>query len=146
MGSTSATLLDPKDYAGKIFLNGEFVSSKSQHSFSLKNPKDGSVVVEGVPICNSEDVDLAVKAAEAAFNGPWSKFTHLRRTECFHKLLALLEDQLIPILTLDSYTSGNPVSLIPTREKNYIKNGILYYSGWTDKLKGDYFPDDDGME
>lgn len=109
VGSTAITLLDPKDYAGKIFLNGEFVLSKSQHSFSLKNPKDGSIVVEDVPVCNSEDIDLAVETAEAAFNGPWSKFTHMQRTECFHKLLALLEDQLIPILTLDSYTSGNPV-------------------------------------
>lgn len=144
MASTAIPMLNPKDYAGKIFLNGEFVLSKSKHAFLLKNPKDGSVVVEGIPICNEEDVDLAVDAAEAAFSGPWSKFTQLQRTECLQKLAALVEDQLIPILTLDSYTSGNPVSLIPTREKNYIKNGVLYYSGWADKLKGDYFPADDG--
>lgn len=145
MGSTATPVLNPKDYAGKIFLNGEYVSSKSKHSFSLKNPKDGSIVVEGVPICNKEDVDLAVEAAEAAFNGPWSKFTPMQRTECLHKLGALLEDQLIPILTLDSCTGGNPVSLIPTREKGYIKTGLIYYSGWADKLKGDYYPADDGM-
>ena len=74
----------------------------------------------------------------------WSKFTAVQRTECLLKLVGLLEEQLIPILTLDSLTGGNPVSLIPTREKNYIKNGIIYYAGWTDKQKGDYFPADDG--
>ena len=90
------------------------------------------------------DVDLAVKAAEEAFNGEWRKFSGMQRASCFHKLAELLEDELIPILTLDSYTSGNPVSIIPTREKNYIKNNILYYAGWTDKQRGDYFPADDG--
>ena len=46
-----------------------------------------------------------------------------------NKLGASMGEQLIPILTLDSYTSGNHVSLILTREKNDIKNCLLYYSG-----------------
>ncbi|KAL7931897.1 aldehyde dehydrogenase [Trichoderma chlorosporum] len=53
--------------------------------------------------------------------------------------------KLPDILGLDSLTTGNPVSLIPTREKNYVKNCLLYYDGWTDKLRGDYFPADDGF-
>ena len=144
MGDASLPALNVSDYAGKIYLNGQFVPSKSKETFSLKNPKDNSIAVEGIPKANAKDIDLAVRYAQEAFNGPWGKFSALQRTECLHKLGALMEEQLIPILTLDSYTSGNPVSLIPTREKNYIKNCILYYSGWTDKQKGDYLPDDDG--
>ena len=142
MGDASAPL-DPRKYT-QIYLNGEYVDSKSKETFSLKNPKNNSIAVEGIPFCGAEDVELAVKYAEEAYNGPWSKFTALQRTECFHRLGALVEEQLLPILTLDSLTSGNPVSLIPTRERTYIKNCILYYSGWTDKQKGDYFPADDG--
>jgi acyl-CoA reductase-like NAD-dependent aldehyde dehydrogenase len=142
MGSASA--YNPKEFT-KIYLNGEYVKSTSKETFSVKNPKDNSVVVEGVPLSGPEDVELAVKYAEEAYNGPWSKFTALERTQCFHRLAAILEDKLLDILTLDSLTSGNPVSIIPTREKNYIKNAILYYAGWTDKQKGDYFPADDGM-
>jgi aldehyde dehydrogenase (NAD+)/retinal dehydrogenase len=136
--------LNPQDFT-KIYLNGAYVDSASKETFSLTNPKDNSFVVGGIPLCGEEDIDLAVQYAEAAFSGPWSKFTAIQRTECFIKLAALVEDQLIPILTLDSLTSGNPVSIIPTREKNYIKNCILYYSGWTDKFKGDYLPADDGV-
>jgi acyl-CoA reductase-like NAD-dependent aldehyde dehydrogenase len=143
MGDASA--LNPASYTNKLYLNGSYVPSKSTSTFSLKNPKDNTTVVSGIPNANAEDIDLAVQYAEEAFyNGPWSKFSALQRTECFVKLAALLEEQLIPILTLDSLTSGNPVSLIPTREGNYIKNCILYYAGWTDKLRGDYFPADDG--
>lgn len=146
MGSTTtAAALSPRDYENKIYIDGGFIASKSSGSYSLQNPKDNSVVISSIPIANVEDIDLAVTAAEAAFHGPWRKFTAMQRTECLHRLAALLEEQLIPILTLDSLTSGNPVSIIPTREKNYIKNCILYYSGFTDKMKGDYLPDDDGM-
>lgn len=133
----------PQDFT-KIYLNGEYVSSQSKTTYSLKNPKDNTMVVENLPISGAEDVDLAVKYAEEAYNGPWSKFTAMQRTACLNKLATLLEDKLLPILTLDSLTSGNPVSLIPTREKNYIKNCLLYYAGWTDKQKGDYYPADDG--
>jgi acyl-CoA reductase-like NAD-dependent aldehyde dehydrogenase len=69
MGDASVPKLNPADYSGKLYLNGEFVSSKSKDTFSLKNPKDNSSVVEGIPIANSEDVDLAVKYAQEAYNG-----------------------------------------------------------------------------
>ena len=135
--------LDPTSFT-KLYINGEYVNSKGNKTLTLRNPKDNSLVADGIPIANEDDVELAVEHAENAFRGPWSKFTALQRTECLHKLATILEEQLLPVLTLDSLSSGNPVSLIPTREKNYIKNCLLYYAGWTDKQKGDYFPADDG--
>ncbi|PVH72279.1 aldehyde dehydrogenase [Cadophora sp. DSE1049] len=134
----------PQDFT-KFYINGEFANPVSKDTFIVRNPKDGTIVSDHVPVAKAADVDLAVAAAEAAFHGPWSKFTALERSNCFYKLVDLLEDRLVDILTLDSLTTGNPVSLIPTREKNYIKNCLLYYAGWTDKQKGDYFPADDGF-
>ncbi|TVY57312.1 Aldehyde dehydrogenase, cytosolic 1 [Lachnellula cervina] len=136
--------LDPKDYT-KLFLNGQYVAATNKETYSLKNPKDNTIAVENVPIAGPEDVEAAVKYAEEAFHGPWSRFTAMQRTECFLRLASLLDEELLPILTLDSKTSGIPVSLAPIREKNYIKNCVLYYAGWTDKQKGDYFPADDGF-
>lgn len=145
MGSLAQSKdLDPRSFT-KLYINGEFVKSSSDRTLTVRNPKNNTVVADGIPIANEADVDLAVKHAEEAFWGSWSKFTAMQRMECLHKLAAIMEEKLIPVLTLDSLTSGNPVSIIPTREKNYIKNCILYYSGWTDKQKGDYFPADDGM-
>ncbi|KAK4495839.1 hypothetical protein PRZ48_013107 [Zasmidium cellare] len=143
MSSTSSKYT-PGDFT-KLYINGEYVSAKSGKTYALKNPKNNQEVVNAVPIAGEEDVELAVQAAEAAYAGEWSKFTALQRTECLHRLAALMEDELIPVLSLDSLTSGNPTSIIPTREKTYIKNCILYFSGWTDKQKGDFFPADDGF-
>lgn len=137
--------LEPAGFAGKLFLNGALENAKSKFTYSLRNPKDDSLVVDGIAIAGREDVDIAVQNAEKAFRGAWSTFTALQRAECLIKLAALLEENLVPILTLDSLTSGNPTSIIPTRERTYIKNCVLHYAGWTDKFKGDYLPADDGM-
>lgn len=135
--------LNPASY-NKLYLNGQYVAAQSGETYSLKNPKDNTVVINNVPVAGTADVEAAVKHAEEAFCGPWSKFTAIQRTECFLKLASLLEEELTLILTLDSLTSGIPVSLAPVRERNYIRNCVLYYAGWTDKQKGDYFPADDG--
>lgn len=142
---SNGSRLDPKSYT-KLYINGGYVESSSDNTFEVRNPKDNSLVADGIPIASEEDVNLAVRHAEEAFRGPWSKFTAMQRAECLRNLADILEEELIRVLTLDSLTSGNPVSLIPTREKNYIKSCILYYSGWTDKHKGDYLPADDGKQ
>ncbi|PWY86583.1 aldehyde dehydrogenase [Aspergillus sclerotioniger CBS 115572] len=128
-----------------IYLNGAHTPSHSSETFSLHNPKDDTLVAENIPVADEVDVDKAVGYAESAFQGSWSKFSAAERAACFRRLVDLLEERLEEILRLDSLTTGNPVSLIPTREKGYIINCLLYYAGWTDKHRGDYFPADDGF-
>jgi acyl-CoA reductase-like NAD-dependent aldehyde dehydrogenase len=110
------------------YIDGHYAASVSKETTTLYNPKNGSTVIEDVAVAGAK----AVIAAETAFNGPWSCFSGAQRAECLRKLADLLEDHLEDILTLDSLTTGNPVSLIPTREKNYIKTCLLYYAGWTE--------------
>lgn len=121
-----STSLEPKSF-DKFYLDGEYVVPISSKTFTLLNPKDDSVVADKVPIAEEADVNIAVANAEKAFHGEWSTFTAMQRSACMYRLVDLLEDSLLDILTLDSLTTGNPVSLIPTREKNYIKNCLLYY-------------------
>lgn len=137
--------LTPDFFNGKHYIDGSYVQSSSPKTFALSNPKDDTVVANSVAIAGQQDVDAAVSAAEAAFHGPWSTFSAAQRSECMLKLASILDSKLIDILTLDSLTTGNPVSLIPTRERNYINGCLKYYAGWTDKLRGDSFPADDGF-
>lgn len=144
MGSSSAAPV-PSFFENKHYINGEYVAAKGKETYTLYNPKDGTVVVKQLAIAGDEDVEAAVVAAESAYTGPWSEFTAAQRTACLNKAADILEDRLADILTLDSLTTGNPVSLIPTREKVAIVGVLRYYAGWTDKQKGDYFPADDGF-
>jgi len=122
----STPILNPKDF-GKLFLNGEYVEARSDKTLTLLNPKDNTVVADNVPIAGEEDVELAVRLAEDAFAGPWSSFSASQRTTCLLKLAELLESRLDDIMYLDSLTTGNPVSLMATREKGYIRSCVLYY-------------------
>ncbi|OJJ43893.1 hypothetical protein ASPZODRAFT_73268 [Penicilliopsis zonata CBS 506.65] len=142
---TSFTAVPPVSELTKLYINGEYVEAKSDKKLTVYNPKDDSIVSDQVPIAGVEDIDAAVDAAEKAFHGPWSQFSAAQRSACLRKLADLLNEHLIEILTLDTHTTGNPVSLMPTREKTYIMSHLLYYAGWTDKLRGDYFPADDGF-
>jgi acyl-CoA reductase-like NAD-dependent aldehyde dehydrogenase len=113
----------------KLYIKGEYVEAKSGKTYTLYNPSDDSIVSDKIPIANVVDVDAAVAAARDAFTGPWSKFTGAQRSACLRKLADLLEEEdwLIKILTIDVLSTGNPVSLIPTREKSYIMGQLLYY-------------------
>ncbi|CAK7243897.1 MAG: hypothetical protein STHCBS139747_005427 [Sporothrix thermara] len=140
------TIPEPAELT-KLFINNEFVEARSGRTYPLINPTDDSIISENIPIAGAEDVDAAVAAAEKAFYGEWSRFTAKQRTDCLRKLLTLLEEDnnLEKVLRLDTLSTGNPVAIIPTRERNYIIGQLSYYAGWTDKLRGDYFPADDGF-
>lgn len=119
-----------------LYINGTYSKPHSTEQFSVLNPKDSTLVADNIPIANDVDVDAAIKHAEDAFNGTWSQFSGAQRSQCFHRLVDLLEERLPDILRLDSLTTGNPVSLIPTREENYIKNCLLYYGELCQSLSG----------
>ncbi|KAK1462252.1 aldehyde dehydrogenase [Colletotrichum melonis] len=135
----------PIESYDKLFINGEYVTAKSTKTLELRNPTNNSLVTNKVPVAGEKDVDIAVSHAEEAFNGPWSQFSASQRSACLRKLADLLETKTGSILKLDSLSVGHPVSLTPKRENGYIKACLLYYAGWTDKQRGDYFPADDGF-
>lgn len=112
-----------------LYINGKYTPAKSNQTYTLYNPTDASVVSSEIPIAGPEDVDAAVAAAEEAFNGEWSQFSGAQRSACLRKLAQLLDedDRLVKILTLDALSTGNPVSIIPTREKGYIMGQLNYY-------------------
>ena len=58
----------------KMLINGKWVEAASGKTFPTYNPATGEVlanVAEG----DKADIDAAVKAARAAFEGPWRRMT-----------------------------------------------------------------------
>src|ERR1017187_690776 len=59
----------------QMFINGEWVASKSAKTFPVYDPSTEEVIAQ-VPDASSDDVDRAVAAAKAAFEeGPWATTT-----------------------------------------------------------------------
>ena len=62
-------------YASKpvrMLIGGNWVESASGETFETLNPSTGELIAN-VASANEADVDSAVAAARAAFEGPWSK-------------------------------------------------------------------------
>ena len=59
-----------KDY--KMYIDGDWVDSESKKTFETLNPENNEPWAR-VAEASAKDVDKAVKAAQKAFEGEWSK-------------------------------------------------------------------------
>jgi len=82
------------------YINGEMIEGKSGRYGDVFDPAVGKVQ-KRVPLGNAEELDLAVRAAAAAFPA-WAALPALRRARCMFGLKDLLEahrDELAAVLT-----------------------------------------------
>lgn len=94
----------------QAFINGTFVDALSGKTMETTNPATGASIAH-IASCGKEDVDLAVKAARAAFEkGVWSKMHPTERKKIFLKFIALIEKNKVELAVLESIDSGKPVS------------------------------------
>ena len=57
----------------RMLIGGKWLEAASGKTFQTRNPATGEVLAQ-VAEGDAEDIDRAVLAARAVFNGPWSKF------------------------------------------------------------------------
>jgi len=111
----------------RMLINGEWVKSASGKTFESRNPATGDLlatVAEG----DAEDINRAVAAARAAFEGPWSKFKSYERQALLLKLADLVEKHFDELSTLDTLDMGAPVARTRGTKQRVI--GMLrWYAG-----------------
>ncbi|WP_240421276.1 aldehyde dehydrogenase [Paenibacillus periandrae] len=92
------------------FIDGKFVPSLDEKTFDNINPateeKLGIVAEGGAP-----EIDLAVKAAKRALNGPWKKMTANERVAVLRKVGDLILERKDELSTLESLDTGKPTWL-----------------------------------
>lgn len=91
----------------QLFINNEYVSSKSDKTLTVHNPKDGSLAADNVPIAGEADVEAAVEAAEAAVP-TWKKVLPTVRRDMMMKLASLIEENSQILAELTRITLGAP--------------------------------------
>ncbi|KAM5356808.1 hypothetical protein ACJ41O_003454 [Fusarium nematophilum] len=91
----------------RLFINGEFVPSKSGKTFEVLNPTTEKVTAK-VFEADATDVDDAVAAAKAAFPA-WSELATSERAAYLFKLADALEKRFPELSYLDAVSMGKPV-------------------------------------
>src|SRR5215813_3005177 len=124
----------------KMLINGKWVESVSGKTFPTYNPATGEVlarVAEG----DHEDIDLAVKAARAAFDaGPWRKMSPSERGRAIWRLADLLEKNLEGFAELEMLDNGKPLKIARVADVPLAVDLFRYMAGWATKIEGNTIP------
>lgn len=117
----------------KNYINGELIEPTAKQYIDNYNPSTGKVY-SLIPDSDEKDVELAVKAAAAAFPS-WSNTPKDERSRIMLNISALIEKNLDRLAIAESMDNGKPVFLaktvdIPRAAANFhfYATGILHYA------------------
>jgi phenylacetaldehyde dehydrogenase len=120
---------------GKLFINNKWVGAKSGETLDVFNPSTGRVIAK-VAAADKVDVDEAVKAARAAFDGgEWSRLTPSQRGQLLWKVGDLLERDKEKFARLETIDNGKPISMA-RGDVGLAIDMFHYMAGWATKITG----------
>ena len=130
--ATTHPFLDGKPK--RLLIGGKWLEAASGSTFATINPATGETLAE-VAEGDAEDVDRAVAAARAAFEGPWRKATPYDRQTALLRLAELVERHYDELASLDTLDMGAPLQR--TRGMRQRAVGMLrYYAGQATAIHG----------
>ncbi len=111
------------------FINGAFTGSARQ--FDKFNPADGSKVGE-IHEGGQQEIDAAVRAAQAALKGPWGKMTVEQRAALLHKVSDEITRRFDEFVAAEMADTGQPLSMM---EHAFIPRGAENFKVFADVVK-----------
>jgi 1-pyrroline dehydrogenase len=115
------------------FIGGSWVDSASGGKLDVVNPANGRVIAQ-VPQSSAEDVDRAVKAAAAAFQG-WSRTTPAERMGMLLKLADAIEANADELTRLEAAHSGKPLN-IAAIDMPVVADNLRFFAGAARNVEG----------
>lgn len=122
-----------------IFINGEFVKSKSQNVIEVINPATDEIISQ-VPSCSVEDVKKAVEAAVAA-QKKWRKMTQIDRAMYLKKIAQELRKQAEFLGKVICQEQGKLLSNA-VGEVYGAADLFDYHAEWARRIEGEVIPSD----
>jgi len=125
----------------KLLINNRWVPSESGKTFATINPSTGEEICQ-VAEADAADVDKAVKAARAAFEGPFRKMRASERGRLLYRLADLIEANADELARLETLDNGKPLSIAKAVDVAKTVACYRYFAGWADKVQGKTIPID----
>ena len=123
----------------KLLINNEWRDASTGKTMEVVNPATEEVVAT-VASADRSDVDAAVSAARAAFNGPWSKLSARERGRLVSRLADRLMERADEVARLETLHNGKPIFESRQIEIPAAAECFEYYAGWADKVMGETIP------
>jgi aldehyde dehydrogenase (NAD+) len=128
----STALVDIRPSYG-LFVGGEMVEPVDGGRFKTVNPATEEVLSE-VAAAGPADVDRAVAAARAAYDGPWSHLAGRERGKYLFRLARLVQERARELAVLESLDNGKPIRESRDVDLPLVAAHLFYHAGWADKL------------
>lgn len=90
-------------------IGGKHLASVTGEWLDVLNPATAEVIAT-VPRGSAEDVDLAARAARAAFDeGPWPRLTHMERARVLNTFADRIDQRRDTLFALETTNNGRPI-------------------------------------
>ncbi|MER8421074.1 aldehyde dehydrogenase family protein [Mesorhizobium sp. M1329] len=123
------------DQGARMLIGGEWVTVGARRSIPVLDPSSGqeiSALVAGT----AADVDAAVGAAKAAFDGIWASKGPGEREALIRKWADLVEGNAMLLAQLETVDVGMPLWMATNLNVQGTLGSIRYMSGWPTKISG----------
>ena len=123
----------------RLYINGEFVAPQSSATIDVIDPSTTEVIGR-VPNAGAADVDRAVKAARAAFDGgPWKDATAQDRGRVLFEIARIIRERAGELAELETHNTGKPI-VEAEFDIGDAATCFEYYGGLATKIHGDVIP------
>lgn len=137
--SRARKLLDRKP-EGRCFIDGDYRTTHEGRSFPAISPLDGRTIAS-VAACGAVEVDLAVRAARAAFkDGRWRDLPPSRRKDILFRLSQLVLEHGEELALLETLDMGKPISDSLGVDIAATARCFRWYAEAIDKVYGEVAP------
>jgi aldehyde dehydrogenase (NAD+) len=123
----------------KLLINNEWRDAAGGRTMDVINPATEEVIAT-VASADRDDVDAAVVAARAAFNGPWGRMSARERGRLVSKLADRLLEKADDVARLETLHNGKPIFESRQIEIPAAAECFEYFAGWADKVTGETIP------
>ena len=125
---------------GQMLIGGKWIDAASEETIPVEDPSNGATIAQ-LAAATEEDVDRAVAAARAAFEGAaWSRMRPIDRGKLLEDIARKIEEHAQELALLESYDNGMPVSMAMMVNLPASAEIFRYMGGWCSKLGGKTIP------
>jgi acyl-CoA reductase-like NAD-dependent aldehyde dehydrogenase len=122
----------------RLVIGGERPEAADGATFETVDPATGEPIA-AVAQAGADDVDRAVRAAQAALDRPLRKVHPAKRSSLMHTLAELIKANGEELAELESLDNGKPLAVARGDIAASI-NHLRYYAGWPTKIEGETIP------
>ncbi|MFF7110546.1 aldehyde dehydrogenase family protein [Pseudomonas sichuanensis] len=120
----------------RMFIGGEWREASDGASADVIEPSTEGVLTR-IPMGTADDLDRAVQAARAQFDGgPWSQLKPLERERLIQRLADLIESHGDELAQIESIDMGKSVAQARAVDIQGTVDTLRYFAGWASKLHG----------